>query len=113
MVPFERFTTAADGGVVARRLSAILASVDLTALLAGLIALGENAYHQAVPGELLPQDIWQPFAVFIWFLALANGGLLATWPRTRQVGFGMLIGTLVTAPLTVLLFAILLTAMGS
>jgi hypothetical protein len=95
------------------RVSAVLACANLVALFFGLLMAIDYAERQASDQGSVPQDIWYPFALFTWGLALVNGAALAAWPRSRQVGKGILLGAGIAVALLVFLVAVSLNAMGS
>lgn len=49
--------------------------------------------------ELLPQDVWMTFPFVLWAQAALNGVLMLAFTRTRRIGLGVLLGTMVTVVL--------------
>ena len=49
--------------------------------------------------DLLPQDVWTPFAFVLWAQAALSGVLMLGFARTRRIGLGILLGTMVTVVL--------------
>lgn len=49
--------------------------------------------------ELLPQDVWTTFPFVLWAQAALSGVLMLAFTRTRRIGLGVLLGTMVTVVL--------------
>ena len=50
-------------------------------------------------GDLLPQDVWMTFPFVLWAQAALSGLLMLGFTRTRRIGLGVLLGTVVTVVL--------------
>lgn len=50
-------------------------------------------------GDLLPQDVWMTFPFVLWGQAALSGMLMLGFTRTRRIGLGVLLGTVVTVVL--------------
>jgi hypothetical protein len=82
--------------------TAALAVANLGALIAGFLVVSESAYNAAVASPAVslgttPADVWYPLTLIALGQGLLTGLVLLPWKRSRRVGLGVVLGTLVVA----------------
>jgi len=86
-------------GSAAKRPASVLwsAGIVLVNLVVSFVALFLIVARDQ--DELLPQDVWMPFPLVLWAQAALTGVLMLAFTRTRRIGLGVLLGTIVTVVL--------------
>jgi hypothetical protein len=73
-------------------LAAVLAFVNLLAVLLEVNAVLNYYEDRETTDYIVNQDLWFPLMLAVWAQAVVNGLILVAWKRTRTAGVGVLLG---------------------
>lgn len=104
---------AATRGPIVVSATAALTGINVIAAFIELGLVIGNYKQNEVTDYLVPQDIWFPFMVALVAQALVNGVLLTLWPRTRLIGVGILVGSVIAIAVFFVFLSLLFASIGS